>query len=685
MKVNVSAPIVAILLVCLGISIQLLFKRPQDVVPRDPRSIGGISLLLQANREMSHHFRSSFEYLRYHLQHERFATIAYRHKFAILREGMNPSFSLVKGETMGSDNKWWRPAALTPLGRIMIILVPLMLIGALEGVQQASDRLDGITTIVSPDNAHYASTIIPAMIMWGVGSLFSSANFHTVILAPYMALSNGSIRDRSLFSRTLGRLPAVQLIHSIREKHSAVLFTSMACVVGPFLLIVSSSLYSIVPKAGATVVMGNELRQLNTSWQSTDDRVISLSYSSWTRDDIVILDMLPSSLGPFKRTSSKSLSWMVPARRASLDCAVVEAEDLSLEAIDARTPVYAKMINNCHKESEKTVAISLLPDSPTSLMDISSLLTPIHRNAGDAPALGRQSSETQPTSQTDCISHTILQGPNVAYVEAGDEALTTDDRTSALVCKPRLHELDVVLNFEWPGLRLSGPPLPDEAGARLLNNGTGKEILVIHSSSIRQSSPSIYNASSVTTMTMTPDSLDAFHQAVLATWPSQSLNTINKANFTDLINITSKAYGRYMAQAMARQARSVQSHARAQSTTTPPQPSMIIQNRGPKLALQIILGVMALCGIGAWACMRDTRILPHNPCSIAGVAALLAGGELWKGEGEPGRGFAIPDGGEWMSDRDVREQGLWKDVVFGLGWWPDGRFGIDAGGPIDGG
>ena len=56
----------------------------------------------------------------------------------------------------------------------------------------------------------------------------------------------------------------------------------------------------------------------------------------------------------------------------------------------------------------------------------------------------------------------------------------------------------------------------------------------------------------------------------------------------------------------------------------------LVQNSRPKIALQFILGVMALCAGASWATMRTGRILPHAPCSIAGVVSLMADKEFWK-------------------------------------------------------
>ncbi|KAH6658111.1 hypothetical protein BKA67DRAFT_206486 [Truncatella angustata] len=365
-RIGAAAPVITLLLACLGLSIVVLFKRSYEVVPRDPRSIGSIALLLQCSPELSQHFRSSFEHLRYHLQHERFMTTVPKtsgFQFAIVREAMNPTFQPANRGAQKSDNPtWWQPVPLRFWYRVIAIVFPLLLIGALEGVQQVSNRSGGIVSVTSPNTAHYAFTIIPAIVMWSVGVIYASLNFNTVLLAPYYALAKGSPADRSLFNRDLGRLPVMQLMTSLRQGRITTACTALSATIGPWLTIVVSGLYSAVPIKGE---------------------------------------------------------------------------------------------------------------------------------------------------------------------------------------------------------------------------------------------------------------------------------------------------------------------------------SRIVQNNAPKLALQVLLGVMALCVTISWLSMQTSGLLPHCPCSIAGVAALLAGGGLWKGPEEERRDVDIPRGMEWMSDDELKKDGLWNDTVFGLGWWPDGRYGIDAGGRID--
>jgi hypothetical protein len=54
----------------------------------------------------------------------------------------------------------------------------------------------------------------------------------------------------------------------------------------------------------------------------------------------------------------------------------------------------------------------------------------------------------------------------------------------------------------------------------------------------------------------------------------------------------------------------------------------LIQHRGPKLALQIMLAVMLICGIVILSLGTFRHIVPWNPCTIASTMILFAGSKM---------------------------------------------------------
>jgi hypothetical protein len=111
----------------------------------------------------------------------------------------------------------------------------------------------------------------------------------------------------------------------------------------------------------------------------------------------------------------------------------------------------------------------------------------------------------------------------------------------------------------------------------------------------------------------------------------------------------SNMYGRYMAQVMARKMRVAAGEQRFRAVVQQPT-SRLVQNRGAKIGLQVLLGVMVVCGLVAWGAMWNVGILPHCPCSIAGTACLLGGQEFWGGR----RDWGEDEGVFELVERDGR-------------------------------
>jgi hypothetical protein len=254
---GIAAALIALLLVCLGIAIAILFMRSHDVIPCDPRTIGGVALLLRYSNHLNSLFGADFKDLQYNLQRQFFfsqcstgPTVRYK----ILRDDVNSRLPPRKEiMPLNEIRGWWRPISLRLWCKIMAILIPLALVAALEALQQLSDRSNGILAIASPDSAHYGTTIIPALVMWTTGAFYSSINFNTILILPYHALSNGgAVASRSIFSRDLGRLPLFQLISCIKQKHVAAVFTTFTAIIGSVLIVIVSALYSTAPGTSST-------------------------------------------------------------------------------------------------------------------------------------------------------------------------------------------------------------------------------------------------------------------------------------------------------------------------------------------------------------------------------------------------------------------------------------------------
>jgi hypothetical protein len=87
----------------------------------------------------------------------------------------------------------------------------------------------------------------------------------------------------------------------------------------------------------------------------------------------------------------------------------------------------------------------------------------------------------------------------------------------------------------------------------------------------------------------------------------------------------------------------------------------MVQNKKPKIALQAMLGFMAVGAILTKLLLRTKEVLPHEPYSIAGRAVLVANGNM-------------------LEKINGQRQVFGKDRLYRLGWWKDTagveRYGI---------
>ncbi|KAH8668581.1 hypothetical protein BX600DRAFT_259514 [Xylariales sp. PMI_506] len=699
-KIGVAAPLVALLLLCLGLSTTILYKHPREVVPRDPRSIAGIALLLRSSNELSYSFRSSLNGSKTSLQNRRFSSWISGGrdlKFSLLSQTTNESTPSTKEAALDSDTDWWRPMALRTWFRITAIIVPLGLIGALEGVQQISDRSDGIATALTPDTAHYGMTIIPAMVFWIVVSLYSTINFNTVLFSPYHALSNGgAISERSLFIHNVGRLPLVQFLSSIKQRHIAAIFTSMAAIIGPFLIIIVSGLYSVVSVSSVLTVEANLVDSFNTSWYGSalDDggagQILNgiiwenLSYPDWTYEDLSIPQISLNTTTSQLKASATSLSTTLPARRAILNCTYTDPDEVMVGTTESSFDIYSDVVSSCTIGSGLTLPVNISTYMKSNVTGIGGRLGQLSMHNGSAVAVEAYPANETSTNDPQCQSLIFFYGAFLSGTEEvdGSANLKSDGaQVTTFACQQLIEEVNVTVDLLLPEMTLNPdrPPVIDNTSIRLVDDGKASQYLVTYPLDAYLGS----NKSAVA-RTESASGLDKFYQAVIQNSGLDLSELVGSENIPRLISETNKVYGQYMSQVMSRKMRTELSGKETVPASLTQLEMRVVQNKAPKTALQVLLGFMTLCSIAAWASMRTKCLLPHNPCSIAGVAALLAGGELWKANNESRRGLVIPNGVEWMSDREVRGRGLWKDVVFGLGWWPNGRFGIDAGGQIPG-
>lgn len=699
----------------------ILFKRARDAVPRDPEPPISAALLLQRNQclqdILSRLGSKSADCMEADLDNRTFAA-----RFNASKEGFELSASDALADVpvlkQVSNSTWWKPVSVRHVFVSSTILLPLAIIAALEVIQRSSDPETGIASVTAADSlsSKILTRYLPALMMLLSATLVNSVDFTVAALAPYNALKSGA-SPPTIMTGVLGLVPPYALWVSIKNRYWGAALSTIAALIGSVLTIISSGLYTIdfVPTTSSLQVQRTD--SFSTSWQNSvlNDSgaavLMSLTESSnltfpqFTYDELALPGLqLASDPSQVPGQAQSTLSLQVPALRASLDCTTVTPTQFNVSTfynpssgpsaiVNAEMPLPPQCPYGGSNGNLTTIAFDQSWQLPfTDNSSFVAKLVDLHVGPFD-PILGSSSGELAPTTQNDnpsgCPSLAFIYG----YVDVNDQSQSA---ITTLMCYQQMQRIPVSLSLTLPELTISqeSPPVPDESNITLLASGPGGEMAFSYRPELHMDNElSIFNQTQYDSTNFGQVTLDGFFQGVLFgrspiphTWLS------DPARVDDVRAGIQAFYRRYMAQAISANMRVPTPAAAAELITgvvsTPDGVLRVHQNTASKLALQILLGVMTVCvALAVWlAPLRE--VVPHNPCTIAGVMALWAGSSFCSAPAE-GDSVAtasdkpdLPDGAVFMSDRALLRSGALDGWAFKLGWWDldhgSKRYGIDV-------
>ncbi|KAI4845322.1 hypothetical protein E4T44_05670 [Aureobasidium sp. EXF-8845] len=136
---------------------------------------------------------------------------------------------------------------------------------------------------------------------------------------------------------------------------------------------------------------------------------------------------------------------------------------------------------------------------------------------------------------------------------------------------------------------------------------------------------------------------------------------LGESNVDVFANANQRVYGMYMAQVFSDMKQNLTTPKVIPARMEAKAEWRVQQHKASKIALQIILGIMTVCGLLTWLCMDAKKVLPHNPCTIAGMASLFADSSLWD-EGVSKEGYY----------QDCGAMDLFGDCAVSMGWYHKG-------------
>lgn len=747
-RLQIKTLAVGLMATCLGLLVCLsafeIFVRPYNTVPCDPKLIGSNAVILKASKSFKRSLTgtgsASLNALRHRLSEERYQTVVVRQEqesFVIMQA---PSVKQTENSPSvhpDSRMEWWRPIPIRSWFVALAIITPLIFIVILEVLQHLSESHNGLID-VAPSGAysHLVWQYLPAFLLVCVATIYASLDSTISILAPITALRQGNVSaKRSIKFNTIGRHPLHALFLSLRSRQIVQCLTIIAALVSSFLTVIVSALYKVETVPNAYIVSVERADFFN--WTHVDlskqdgfagvltDLLVywNTSYPQWTYDNLVFPSMTASlANASFQNNQSASIMVTVPAVRGSLECSTVPSTFINTTA--AGPPLDC---NTCNDVVDIDYQIALpcslcnlnCPDPGTAFWDQRYFVpndssaayvgigTDLQWDVGSGSIRGdgyvgpQTNSPGFSTVNADrdnyypsCPSFSFSLGPARAVASThhntsdGSGIIWTSQQNISIVyCYQRLEQVMTDVTFSYPDfiINQTAPPVPHESTAFLLTqNDTTRWFDVSLNTLVGAlQSPGGVNGQ---------NPINSFIQALVDGQNGIPIEQLyDNGNLTTLTAAANNLYGKYMAQAISINMRTKVPQP-SQSQT--PYPATLVQRtqrlqqvRTPKIVLQAMLALMVICASATWIIIDTKKIVPHNPCSIAGMMSLLADSELCNSAD------IIPEGSEWKSARVLRREGFLEGLRFRMGWWPrrggngveEKRiFGIDIDGAVNG-
>ena len=731
-RLQVKRLTVGLMATCLGllvcISILIVVVRPWNTVSCEPKSIGALSTILAASRSLRSFLASTGSAtlgdLQRRLSRSKFQTVIVQRQISSFLLEPVPALAEMAASppSISADAKveWWRPIAVRTWFTALVVILPLCFIVLLEVLQHVSDNRNGIVKVSdSKVDSQILSTYLPAFITLVLAMLYTSLDSTISIFAPLAALSRGSVpATRSILVGSVGGLPPFALFLSLRSRHFAQFVTIIAAFVASLLAIVVSALYTVETSLKQDTVVLQQADFFNwTHVDLSEDDGFAGSitnlivyektpYPQWTYDNLV-LPSLTASLANISAPASRgdSIVVKIPAIRGSLsNCSAVppklvnvtaegaspgctSCNDLvglnfkmalpySLCGFDSKKPNTATWSQGYAAPNDSSVVYAgkgtaLQWTSHTSIVGDGGMI------------LEEQRSSVKTFTELDnfipsCPSVSYSLGTARAGKKVGNSTVnggvpwSSKDDITVVYCYQRLEQVMTNVTFSYPDFTINSTisPIALEETAITITQNMTQQWFDISANTF------INSLQTLPTSITGRNDIDSFIQAL--SWGHNGVpldQLYNNGDVSTLNAAANRLYGQYIAQAISANMRtSVPPNSTntiyninqkpSNYTATLHQPTQRLhQNRGPKITLQAMLAVLAMCAMATYIMMDTKKVVPHNPCSIAGTMSLLAESKMCRTR------EVIPEGSEWKSEQEWRRAGVFRGLVFRIGWW----------------
>ncbi|KAM5476978.1 hypothetical protein MauCBS54593_000249 [Microsporum audouinii] len=671
------------------------FFLPSAVCPRDPGSIGGLGTILANSHEfmdaLSGMGHTSKTELQKALAGQSYITTAKADTFLI-----KPNGPEIEKSAQLLQPSWWRPFAAGPLGRALVLLVPICLIIGLEILYQKSRSLNGLADVnISISYLSYTWTYIPPLVMLGVRALYECVYFNARVFQPYHELKRGHASpETSIMDNQHRNLAIVGVWGAITKRQWSVMAAGVAVLIAPSLPIIVSGLYTVANVASASEITLTQMNRVNMSdgyiYSSTSDTEdiklgdmtiqYNLSYPQWTYQDLSFPKLKVNQHNLSNETVNALnnrgcfIKAQVPGLRLDMGCkeippdTYVAGRGTKYPDEDHIIANITTLVENCSFRATDLVSHSLLPGSRY----FNGFIEP---RAHDIGPSGLPSS---------CPGFVVMYGklnPTQDTVEA----------ITVLKCRSRIEQVDVSIQLSYPSYAfdLSSPPSVVPGSATTLFDG--------FMGSMREPvAPSdAHMASAILDLYPWDNSTQDLSLAFKSIIHGEAGISASALLDADILKVRlQKVWGIITAQMINSRGRqdyddpaaassylSTEKRPMYSASLNNPFSTRLFQNMVSTRMLQAVLAAMTLCGAISIFLMDTRKVLPKSPLSIAAAASLLSDSRILNSgtasSFERSKGI-IPPGSEWCNDEQLKQRGVFQGRTFTLGWWGvEGNNGIN--------
>ncbi|KXG46052.1 Protein of unknown function DUF3433 [Penicillium griseofulvum] len=472
-RIVIAQPSLRVVEVCLILGILLailmIFLEPRmTIAPRNPTSISSIAAIMAKSNEICQSLRGTgatpLRALHYSLKESRYYSQITPKGFLIKAEGGNCG----KLDDQEHQTPAWAPFP-SLIARVVIFIVVGLCIATLETALYVSQTNDGLGNISSNEYHRYMWTIIPSLVMGSICLLFGMMDFNARSLAPYAQLQRpaGALFEESMTVNYLDSLAITAMIRSIRTKHFAVLATTLATMVAPFLVIITSGLYTTIEvphkmsinfTQATTFFSGNSADADRSSDAGISGMVVTkhilhkdLDFLRWTYDELAFPTLSMDTPSSSNETGNLFVDIRIPALRAAPACYFQTGRRLQWN--------FTK--SNDGSESSYQLRV-VAPTMPCSLLDEgmgSTSLIPSLAIFNSQGLFGQ-------SSMLPC-GNSYSSKPATLYLWGNIQSEAVES-ISAMTCIEATETVDTVTRFQLPDFDITDdyPPVPDESSAR---------------------------------------------------------------------------------------------------------------------------------------------------------------------------------------------------------------------------